>query len=93
MHIIRGNIQWQGAINCYDTQEIVPQKDDSILFEAVVAGSEEMKFRVMNWGAKAEMIGPESLREEIRVEAEGMAEKYTKPGVCSTVTTSQTTKT
>jgi predicted DNA-binding transcriptional regulator YafY len=63
----------------HDTQEIVPQKDGSIIFEAEVAGTEEIKFWVMSWGSKAEVLEPQSLREEIRLEAEGMAEKYGKP--------------
>jgi predicted DNA-binding transcriptional regulator YafY len=63
----------------HDTQEIVQQKDGSILFEAEVAGTHEIKFWVMSWGVKAEILAPQSLREEIRVEAEVMAGKYAKP--------------
>jgi predicted DNA-binding transcriptional regulator YafY len=32
----------------------------------------------MSWGSKALVLEPETLREEIRVEAEAMAEKYGK---------------
>jgi predicted DNA-binding transcriptional regulator YafY len=63
----------------HGTQEIIPQKDGSIVFEAEVAGTDEIKFWVMSWGSKAEVIEPESLREEIRAESEVMAEKYAKP--------------
>jgi hypothetical protein len=62
----------------HDTQGIVPQKDGSIVFEAEVAGTEEIKFWVMSWGSKAEVLEPPSLREEIRVEAEAAVEKYGK---------------
>jgi predicted DNA-binding transcriptional regulator YafY len=62
----------------HDTQKIVPQKDGSIIFEAEVAGTEEIKFWVMSWGPKAMVIEPSFLRQEIKAEAEAMAEKYSK---------------
>jgi predicted DNA-binding transcriptional regulator YafY len=62
----------------HDTQQIVSQKDGSIVFEAEVAGTEEIKFWVMSWGSKAEVLEPQSLREEIRVEAEAAIEKYSR---------------
>jgi len=52
------------------------QKDGSIVFEAEVAGTEEIKFWVMSWGSKAEVLDPQSLREEIRAEAEVLLGKY-----------------
>jgi len=36
------------------------------------------KTGIMNWGSKAEVLEPESLRDEIRIEAEVMLGKYTK---------------
>lgn len=60
----------------HDTQEIVPQKDESILFEAEVAGTLEIKFWVMSWGSRALVLEPESLREEIRDECETLLGKY-----------------
>jgi predicted DNA-binding transcriptional regulator YafY len=60
----------------HDTQEIVPQKDGSIIFEAEVAGTEEIKFWVMSWGSKAEVIEPESLRDDIRAESEALLGRY-----------------
>lgn len=60
----------------HDTQGIVPQKDGSIVFEAEVAGTEEIKFWVMSWGSKAEVLKPQSLREEIRAESEALLGKY-----------------
>ena len=60
----------------HDTQTIEKQKDSSILFTAEVAGTEEIKFWIMNWGSKAHVLEPESLRNEIRAEAEAMLNKY-----------------
>jgi len=41
-----------------------------------VAGTDEIRFWIMTWGSKAEVLEPESLREEIRSEAEKMAKRY-----------------
>jgi len=60
----------------HDTQTIEKQKDGSILFTAEVAGTEEIKFWIMNWGSKALVLEPESLRNEIRAEAEAMLKRY-----------------
>jgi predicted DNA-binding transcriptional regulator YafY len=61
----------------HETQTIESQRDGSIVFEAEVAGTEEIKFWVLKWGAKARVLAPESLREEIRLEAEAMLQNYT----------------
>jgi predicted DNA-binding transcriptional regulator YafY len=60
----------------HETQQIVPQKDGSIIFEAEVAGTEEIKFWVMSWGSKARVLKPDSLREEIRYEINTMLRMY-----------------
>jgi predicted DNA-binding transcriptional regulator YafY len=60
----------------HESQQIHPQPDGSIIFEAQVAGTEEIRFWIMTWGSKAEVLEPESLREEIRIEAERMARRY-----------------
>ena len=63
----------------HESQKIRPQKDGFILFEAEVAGTDEIKYWVMTWGAKAEVLAPASLREEIRREAEEMLGMYEEP--------------
>ena len=62
----------------HESQEIHPQDDGSIIFEAEVAGTVEIRFWVMSWGSNAVVLEPESLRDEIRAEAEAMAIKYEK---------------
>jgi predicted DNA-binding transcriptional regulator YafY len=62
----------------HDTQEIISQKDGSIIFEVKVAGTEEIKFWVMSWGSKALVVEPKSLRDEIRAEVGAMLERYSK---------------
>jgi len=63
----------------HDSQQILPQDDGSIIFEADVAGTDEIRFWIMTWGSKAEVLEPESLREEIKAEAEMMASHYKVP--------------
>ena len=60
----------------HETQKITPHDDGSIVFEAEVAGTDEIRFWVMSWGSHAEVLEPESLRSEIRAEAEAMLEGY-----------------
>ena len=60
----------------HESQKIHPQKDGSLIFEAEVAGTDEIKYWIMTWGANAEVLEPESLREDIRKEAEGILERY-----------------
>ncbi len=62
----------------HESQEIHPQDDGSIIFEAEVAGTDEIRFWIMSWGSKAEVLEPESLRDEIREEAEVILERYKK---------------
>ncbi len=63
----------------HETQAIETQQDGSIIFEAEVAGIDEIKFWILKWGAKAMVIEPESLRDSICTEAEAMVSAYSKP--------------
>ena len=63
----------------HDTQTIETQQDGSIIFEAEVAGIDEIKIWILKWGAKAMVIEPESLRVSICEEAEAMVSAYLKP--------------
>lgn len=60
----------------HESQRIEEQDDHSIIFEAEVAGTKEIKFWIMSWGAHALVLEPESLREEIRAEVGAMEQKY-----------------
>ena len=48
------------------SQEIEKQDDGSILFRITVAGTDEIKFWVLTWGAKAKVITPVLTRSEIQ---------------------------
>ena len=63
----------------HETQQIAVQNDGSIIFEAEVAGIDEIKFWILKWGAKAAVLEPESLRDEIRKEAEAIVANYPNP--------------
>ena len=62
----------------HESQKLIPQKDGSVIFEAQVAGTDEIRFWILNWGSNAEVLEPSSLREEIRMEAGKMLERYGK---------------
>jgi hypothetical protein len=48
----------------HESQKIHKQPDGSIIFEAQVAGTNEIRFWIMTWGSKAVVLEPESLRGE-----------------------------
>jgi predicted DNA-binding transcriptional regulator YafY len=58
------------------SQRIEVLDDDSVIFEAEVAGTEEIKFWIMRWGSNAYVLEPEELREEIQSEAACMLVMY-----------------
>jgi predicted DNA-binding transcriptional regulator YafY len=53
----------------HDSQKLEYQEDGSLLFEAVVAGTQEIKYWILGWGSHAEVLEPESLKEEICAQA------------------------
>lgn len=74
---IAGYIQekiWHGS------QKIREQKDGSVIFEAEVSGTDEVKFWVMSWGSRALVLEPVSLREEIRSECALTLDQYDRHG-------------
>ncbi len=60
----------------HPSQRLTARVDGSVIFEAEVAGTEEIKHWVLKWGSQAVVLAPESLRAEIRQEAEKMLKAY-----------------
>ncbi len=60
----------------HESQQMHVQDDGAIIFEAEVAGTDEIRFWIMSWGSRATVLEPASLRDEIRAEAEMMAGRY-----------------
>jgi predicted DNA-binding transcriptional regulator YafY len=60
----------------HETQKLYDTPDGSILFEANVACTKEIKAWIMRWGAKAIVLEPEELKDEIRTEAVEMMAAY-----------------
>jgi predicted DNA-binding transcriptional regulator YafY len=60
----------------HNSQQVRRQSDGSIIFEAEVAVTEEIKHWIKGWGSQALVIEPESLRDEIRSESVKMLERY-----------------
>jgi predicted DNA-binding transcriptional regulator YafY len=62
----------------HDSQKLEPQEDGSLLFEAVVAGTQEIKYWILGWGSHAQILEPESLKEEICTQAMATLNLYHK---------------
>ncbi len=60
----------------HESQEIEQQDDGSILLRIRVAGTDEIKFWALTWGAKAKVLAPQSLRDEMRNEVGAMLKNY-----------------
>ena len=58
------------------TQQIETLKDGSIIFEAEVAGTTEIKYWIMGWGSRAVVLSPDSLQSEILSESETLLKNY-----------------
>ena len=58
------------------TQKLTALKDGALLFEAEVAGTEEIKHWLMQWGAHAEVLAPPGLRRDVLAEAAAMVACY-----------------
>jgi predicted DNA-binding transcriptional regulator YafY len=65
-----GEKVWHGS------QRLEPQPDGSVIFEVEVAGTEEIKYWVLKWGAKARVLAPDSLAEDIQREAAATLANY-----------------
>jgi predicted DNA-binding transcriptional regulator YafY len=60
----------------HPSQTTTARADGSLVFEAEVAGTKEIKHWILKWGAGAVVLAPDSLRAEVRREAERMARNY-----------------
>lgn len=60
----------------HPSQKIRKYKDGSLLFEATVGGTLEIKRWVLSFGPQAQVLEPEELVEEIRSELEKMRHTY-----------------
>lgn len=58
------------------TQVLHQQNDGSVIFEADVAGLDEIRFWVLSWGSKAKVISPESLKSAVEDEIKQMGRNY-----------------
>lgn len=54
--------------------------DGTVTIQATVAGLVEVRPRILAWGATAEVLQPEELRDAVRAELAGALRKYDGPG-------------
>ncbi|MCR4431520.1 MAG: transcriptional regulator [Tepidanaerobacteraceae bacterium] len=62
------------------TQKIVEEKNGSIIFSARVSGLIEIKRWILGYGSQAEVLEPQSLRQEIFYESEKILSRYVPAG-------------
>ena len=60
----------------HPSQRLTADTDGGVIFEAEVAGTQEIKHWILQWGGQAEVLSPERLRTAVRQEAEAMAASY-----------------
>jgi len=60
----------------HHSQQITEQPDGSLLFEVEVNEPREVGWWVLQWGAEAEVLEPESLRQELRETAQRLVRLY-----------------
>jgi predicted DNA-binding transcriptional regulator YafY len=60
----------------HESQKLHDNPDGSVLFEADMACTSDIKAWVMRWGARAIVLEPEELRDEIQTEAIEMMASY-----------------
>ncbi len=63
--------------NWHASQQLTPQKDGSLMAEFDLSNGEEIKRWVMSFGKRAEVLEPESLRQEILEELTSLCTRYT----------------
>ena len=70
-----------GEVKRHPTQRIQPQTDGSIIFEATVAGIEEISIWILGYGKDAEVLDPPELRELVRDHVMEMAKVYSSDSI------------
>lgn len=85
--LVKVRIQFTAAVADYirertwhPSQSIESRADGSIIFEAEVAGTREIKFWILQWGGQAEVLSPEKLRRDLIDETARMAAVYAAVG-------------
>jgi predicted DNA-binding transcriptional regulator YafY len=68
--------RWIKENNYHPTQEVEELEGGSIIMSFTTSGLSEVKGWILKYGASAEVLEPESLREEIKDEIKGMMEVY-----------------
>lgn len=76
IHFTAGVSDYIREKSWHSTQRLHSQDDGSVIFEAEVAGIDEIRFWVLSWGSNATVIEPDELKESIQEEIEKMQVNY-----------------
>jgi predicted DNA-binding transcriptional regulator YafY len=65
-----------GETRWHRTEQVTPQEDGSLLWQAWIAEPLEMLPWIRGWGADCEVVAPQKLRNELAMEAEKLKRVY-----------------
>jgi predicted DNA-binding transcriptional regulator YafY len=59
-----------------DDQQLTDQTDGNVLVEAIVADTGQLRWWLLGFGGRVEVLEPQSLREELKEQAIRMMSRY-----------------
>lgn len=80
VHFAKGIARYVGEKTWHAGQTLEPQKDGSTILEVSLGNTKEFKSWVLGFGAKATVLEPQSLREEIVDDLKRMLSTYSTDG-------------
>lgn len=60
----------------HESQILTQNPDGTLDFQATVAGTREIRFWILSWGASARVLAPASLKQDIQTEIQAMQARY-----------------
>ncbi len=76
IHFDRGVARFVRERRWHDSEKVTERPDGSLLVEYELRETVSLKTRLLSYGRLAEVLEPESLRNEIRKEIESMSQRY-----------------
>ncbi|MEB2344264.1 MAG: WYL domain-containing protein [Deltaproteobacteria bacterium] len=75
----RRHAGWVGSRTWHPSQQLVPRRGGALELTMEVGGAAEVRSWVLSFGSGAEVLEPQSLRDEVREELAGAAARYAPP--------------
>jgi predicted DNA-binding transcriptional regulator YafY len=62
----------------HPSQQLEPQEDGTLLWRGLIGGTREIRIWILGWGADAEVLEPDTLRDDVAAELRRAATLYEK---------------